>query len=232
VETNNVLEVPFGNASHLVMVAREIFRAGATGVTDEEVETRLDMRHQTASARRRDLVIAGLVKKSKLRRETRSGSTATVWVWAMEAWVSPERIAELVRISHATKRKNKRARGGRHPLDMWGMVRVARESFGALPPEEFTWPERDYSMELLRRLEEQLTTLREASGMRDREDFEEAISLLLYSTLSVAWKHGVNLPESFQSVHKKFMAQAAQRKKEQEGNLVPQRHPNDQMRFS
>ena len=51
----------------------------AQGATDDEIEVALGMRHQTASARRRDLVLSGLVQKSGARRETRSGRQATVW---------------------------------------------------------------------------------------------------------------------------------------------------------
>lgn len=50
------------------------------GRTDDEIEVLLDMRHQTASARRRELVQQGKVEDSGLTRKTRSGSPATVWV--------------------------------------------------------------------------------------------------------------------------------------------------------
>ncbi len=50
------------------------------GATDDEVEVALDMRHQTASARRRELVLSGAVHDSGERRNTRSGCAATVWV--------------------------------------------------------------------------------------------------------------------------------------------------------
>lgn len=47
--------------------------------TDDEVEDILGLRHQTASARRRELVLLGLVKDSGERRFTSSGRKATVW---------------------------------------------------------------------------------------------------------------------------------------------------------
>lgn len=50
------------------------------GATDDEIEEILGMRHQNASARRNALVRAGRVKDSGLRRPTRSGREATVWV--------------------------------------------------------------------------------------------------------------------------------------------------------
>lgn len=49
------------------------------GMTDEELERVLDLRHQTASARRRELVLMGRVKDTGRRRTTTSGRTATVW---------------------------------------------------------------------------------------------------------------------------------------------------------
>ena len=53
---------------------------GLDGSTDYEVEQALKMPHQSASARRRELVLSGAVKDSGRRRETRGGFTATVWV--------------------------------------------------------------------------------------------------------------------------------------------------------
>lgn len=47
--------------------------------TDEEIETALALKHQTASARRRELVLGGWVVETDERRETSSGRTATVW---------------------------------------------------------------------------------------------------------------------------------------------------------
>lgn len=56
-----------------------IREAGARGATDDEIERALDMKHQTASARRRELVLAGLIAPTGERRPTRSGSPAQVW---------------------------------------------------------------------------------------------------------------------------------------------------------
>lgn len=54
----------------------------SAGLTDDEVEQLLGLSHQTTSARRRALVIRGLVKDSGRRRKTRSGRNATVWIAA------------------------------------------------------------------------------------------------------------------------------------------------------
>ncbi len=61
-------------------VYRMIARANRLGATDDEIEVALGLRHQTASARRRELVLAGHVTDSGQRRATRSGRMAVVWV--------------------------------------------------------------------------------------------------------------------------------------------------------
>lgn len=53
---------------------------GRFGATDNEIEIALGMRHQTASARRRELVQLGHARDSLARRHTDSGRTACVWV--------------------------------------------------------------------------------------------------------------------------------------------------------
>jgi len=62
------------------MVYRHIRKQATNGATDDETENVLDLRHQTASARRRGLVLKSLVFDSGMRRATRSGREATVWV--------------------------------------------------------------------------------------------------------------------------------------------------------
>lgn len=47
--------------------------------TDDALEIRLDMRHQTCSARRRGLVRKGLVRDTGERCATRTGRKAAVW---------------------------------------------------------------------------------------------------------------------------------------------------------
>lgn len=61
-------------------VLREIAARG--GLTCDEVEVALDMRHQTVSARVNELMNQGLIADSGLRRKTRSGAQAAVWVVA------------------------------------------------------------------------------------------------------------------------------------------------------
>jgi predicted HTH transcriptional regulator len=53
---------------------------GANGCTCDEVETALEMKHQTASARIRELSEAGYISDKGKRRPTRSGRLAVVWI--------------------------------------------------------------------------------------------------------------------------------------------------------
>lgn len=66
--------------------AREEFTlglgCGPLGCTDDELEVLLSMRHQTASARRRELQLQGFIVDSGWTRTTRSGREAIVWVLA------------------------------------------------------------------------------------------------------------------------------------------------------
>jgi len=61
------------------MVYECIGATGIHGATDDEVEAMTGLRHQTASARRRELVQKGRVVDTGMRRKTRSGRPATVW---------------------------------------------------------------------------------------------------------------------------------------------------------
>ena len=55
-----------------------IAEVGEHGITDDALETRLGLRHQTVSARRRELVLLGLLRRVGERR-TSSGRLAAVW---------------------------------------------------------------------------------------------------------------------------------------------------------
>lgn len=60
-------------------VLQAVTAAGAYGATCDEVEVAIDMSHQTASARMRELALAGLIEDTGLRRPTRTNSPAKVW---------------------------------------------------------------------------------------------------------------------------------------------------------
>jgi len=68
--------------------------ARPSGATDEEIETSLDLRHQTASARRRELVQQGRIEDSGLRRANKSGRSAIVWRVVVKKR-PPTRVDEL-----------------------------------------------------------------------------------------------------------------------------------------
>ncbi len=56
-----------------------ILKAGNQGATDDEIEIGLNLTHQTASARRRNLELAGALVKTDNKRPTRSNRLAYVY---------------------------------------------------------------------------------------------------------------------------------------------------------
>lgn len=69
-----------GSAANLRNTVLSTIRAaGAHGMTCDEVEVALSMRHQTASARIRELFLRNQIFDSTRRRRTRSNHTAVVW---------------------------------------------------------------------------------------------------------------------------------------------------------
>ena len=67
---------------HVSRLAKDVYAAieaaGARGMTCDECEVQLSMRHQTASARMRELKDRNLVVDSGKRRATRSGRQAAI----------------------------------------------------------------------------------------------------------------------------------------------------------
>ena len=61
------------------VVFRFIREQGEHGATDDEIEINLHLSHQTASARRRELVLLDAIGESGKLRKTRSGRNAKVW---------------------------------------------------------------------------------------------------------------------------------------------------------
>lgn len=66
-------------------VLAQIAKRGAVGATCDEIEVSLNGRHQTISARVRELAKDGLIVDSGKRRPTRSGRTASVYVVKVQA---------------------------------------------------------------------------------------------------------------------------------------------------
>jgi predicted transcriptional regulator len=58
----------------------EMIKSRSTGMTCDEVEIALGLRHQTASARIRELVQLGELTNSGQQRPTSSGRKAIVWI--------------------------------------------------------------------------------------------------------------------------------------------------------
>lgn len=61
-------------------VLKFIIDTGSWGATDEEIERALKLKHQTASARRRELVLLGAIGERVEKRKTTSGRWAKTWV--------------------------------------------------------------------------------------------------------------------------------------------------------
>ena len=61
-------------------VFRAILEAGPGGLTDDEIQTRLEINPSTERPRRIELVALGLVEDSGRTRPTRSGRRAVIWV--------------------------------------------------------------------------------------------------------------------------------------------------------
>jgi predicted transcriptional regulator len=61
-------------------VYQHVLSKGNAGATCDEVEAELKLRHQTASARVRELAQLGRIVDSTGRRKTRSGRYAVIWV--------------------------------------------------------------------------------------------------------------------------------------------------------
>ena len=69
--------------SHLTRIQAEIYEemqyAGVRGVTCDELEWKLRVRHQTLSARVRELYLLGWIYRTTRTRKTRSGRRAVVY---------------------------------------------------------------------------------------------------------------------------------------------------------
>ncbi|MDR7037365.1 putative transcriptional regulator [Methylobacterium sp. BE186] len=71
-----------GSVSHLRKVVLDAIERASSGMTCDECEHVTGLRHQTCSARVRELVQLGLIKDSGARRPTRSGRNARVYLRA------------------------------------------------------------------------------------------------------------------------------------------------------
>lgn len=77
-----------------------IEKAGATGYTDKELEKVMGMRHESVSARRRGLVLAGRIVDSGKERPTPTGRPAKVWIVGQGAIVEGKKLTKVGRPSN------------------------------------------------------------------------------------------------------------------------------------
>lgn len=68
------------------------------GATDDELEELTGLSHHTVSPRRRELVLAGLVRDSGYRRPTRTGRTAIVWELGLDLDPGQDRGGPMVQV--------------------------------------------------------------------------------------------------------------------------------------
>ena len=71
------MQASLGELQQLVLDL--VRRSGKHGITCDEVETEAALRHQTASARLRELVLKDVICDTMIRRPTRSGRLAAVY---------------------------------------------------------------------------------------------------------------------------------------------------------
>jgi predicted transcriptional regulator len=81
-------------SSDAALILRSVDEA-PRGLTCDEVEVYLDLRHQTASARIRGLVQVGLLAKTTSTRPTRSGRQAVVYVITEKGKAMLKRMRDL-----------------------------------------------------------------------------------------------------------------------------------------
>jgi DNA adenine methylase len=83
-----------GNAAQVRARVLAEIKSHPGGLTCDAVESNLDMRHQTASARVNELMTDGSIIDSGLQRPTRSGANAIVWLAVLSSplkWVGGKR---------------------------------------------------------------------------------------------------------------------------------------------
>lgn len=83
-DTSHLVEPKLGSQMRRVLLCIGTYQP----ITDDAVEERLELTHQSVSAARRTLVLRGLVVDSGRRGKTRSGNKAILWV-------TPDRYAEF-----------------------------------------------------------------------------------------------------------------------------------------
>jgi transcription initiation factor IIE alpha subunit len=88
----SAMEIQPTSGRERIRVLTVIADAGDRGLTDEEIQTLLEMNPSTERPRRVELVERGWVQKTGARRRTRSGRSAVVWR------LSPAALRHLYRV--------------------------------------------------------------------------------------------------------------------------------------
>lgn len=78
------------SGSRLARIYSLIQSRSGYGATDSEIESALEMSHQSASAARNTLMNRGLLKDSGQRRKTASGAMAKVWITTSPSSKEPD----------------------------------------------------------------------------------------------------------------------------------------------
>ena len=82
-DSQTSLEAARSIEPHIARLERQVMtalaEAGEAGLCDHELEKVTGLQHTTASARRRELVLKGLVVETGERRTTPSGRSAKAW---------------------------------------------------------------------------------------------------------------------------------------------------------
>ena len=90
-DTSREAAVSMSHVAHALRTKAYNYIVSHEGATCDEIENALNMRHQTASARVRELVLLGVIVNSGQRRKTRSGRSASVWI-RKQTSVRPEDV--------------------------------------------------------------------------------------------------------------------------------------------
>jgi hypothetical protein len=115
-------------------IYKHVKQAGAQGKTCDEVEEELKLRHQTASARLRELTIMGKLAIDDLKRPTRTGNPAHVYrittlVPHPHPVVIPYTTGQLRKLLRQIHRYASKARRGKRPELMLDIILQETKEF-------------------------------------------------------------------------------------------------------
>lgn len=195
--------------TQLCAVAEALRERGPFGATDNELENLLQGTHQTVSARRRELVIAGFVEESGETRRTDSGGTANVWRWVPKTPVEGEVLHSAVREALRARKPKRRAQGKLAPLNLIGMVRASRQRHGrGDTPETPTPPPKTVVSMAFHNLEGDLLEARRLIERGDVEAATKRLARITYTAIGLSMECGTDIGEAFNGLHRYYMSTA------------------------